>query len=55
VVAQMCERLAIMTEGRIVEEAPTEALGSGRLENAYSRELLASSRGYRVAAVEAVA
>jgi peptide/nickel transport system ATP-binding protein len=46
VVAQMCERLAIMTEGRIVEQAPTGALGSGALKEPYSRELLASSEGY---------
>jgi peptide/nickel transport system ATP-binding protein len=55
VVAQMCERVAIMTEGRIVEEAATEALATGALEDAYSRELLAGSRGYRAAPVEAVA
>ena len=46
VVAQMCERLAIMTEGRIVEEAATGALATGELRNAYSRELLMSSEGF---------
>jgi ABC-type dipeptide/oligopeptide/nickel transport system ATPase subunit len=55
VVAQMCERLAIMTEGRIVEQAPTAALASGELQDPYSRALLASSLGYRGAKVEAVA
>jgi ABC-type dipeptide/oligopeptide/nickel transport system ATPase subunit len=52
VVAQMCERLAIMTEGRIVEEADTAALGTGELVNPYSRALLASSLGYLAAAGE---
>jgi peptide/nickel transport system ATP-binding protein len=46
VVAQMCERLAIMTEGRIVEQAATEALANDGLRDAYSRELLASSEGF---------
>ena len=46
VVAQMCERLAIMTEGRIVEEAATGALATGKLVDAYSRQLLASSEGF---------
>jgi peptide/nickel transport system ATP-binding protein len=46
VVAQMCERLAIMTEGRIVEQASTQALGDGGLTDPYSRALLASSEGY---------
>jgi peptide/nickel transport system ATP-binding protein len=52
VVAQMCERLAIMTEGRVVEEADTAALGTGELVNPYSRALLASSEGYLAAASE---
>ena len=46
VVAQMCERLAIMTEGRIVEQASTQALGDGGLTDPYSCALLASSEGY---------
>ena len=46
VVAQMCERLAIMTEGRIVEEAVTGALATGELADPYSRQLLASSEGF---------
>ncbi|MFO1070828.1 MAG: ABC transporter ATP-binding protein [Geminicoccaceae bacterium] len=49
VVAQMCDRLAIMTQGRIVEEAATSALATGELEDPYSRELLASSEGYLTA------
>jgi peptide/nickel transport system ATP-binding protein len=55
VVAQMCERLAIMTEGRIVEEAATEALATGRLRDAYSRELLASSEGFLALGAGAIA
>ena len=46
VVAQMCERLAVMMQGRIVEEAATDALAAGALQHPYSRQLLDSSRGY---------
>jgi peptide/nickel transport system ATP-binding protein len=46
VVAQMCERLAVMMQGRIVEEAASSALAEDALEHPYSRQLLASSRGY---------
>jgi peptide/nickel transport system ATP-binding protein len=53
VVAEICDRLAIMTEGRIVEEAPVAALAQDTLEHPYSRQLLQSSRGYDPAALEA--
>ena len=46
VVAHMCERVAIMSEGRIVEETDSAALGTGAVRDPYSRELLRSSEGY---------
>jgi ABC-type dipeptide/oligopeptide/nickel transport system ATPase subunit len=46
VIAHMCERLAVMNGGRIVEEAQTAALASGTLTDPYSRQLLKSSEGY---------
>ena len=46
VIAHMCERLAVMNGGRIVEEAQTAALASGALTDPYSRQLLKSSEGY---------
>ncbi len=46
VIAHMCERVAIMNSGRIVEEVPTTVLASGDLADAYSRQLLRSSAGY---------
>ena len=46
VIAHMCERLAVMNGGRIVEEAQTAALASGALADPYSRQLLKSSEGY---------
>ncbi|WP_019998570.1 ABC transporter ATP-binding protein [Aureimonas ureilytica] len=41
VVAHMCDRLAIMRAGRIVEESDPDALRSGALEDSYSRLLAA--------------
>jgi len=46
VVAHVCETLAIMREGRIVERMPVERLRTGEATQAYSRELIAASRGY---------
>jgi peptide/nickel transport system ATP-binding protein len=46
VIAHMCERFAVMNGGRIVEEAPSAALGTGALADPYSRQLLKSSEGY---------
>ena len=46
VIAHMCERLAVMNSGRILEEAATAALASGALAHPYSRQLLESSKGY---------
>jgi peptide/nickel transport system ATP-binding protein len=46
VIAHMCERLAVMNRGRIVEEVPAAALASGALADPYSRQLLKSSEGY---------
>ncbi len=45
VVAFMCERLAVMRHGRIVETADVDRLRQGTFDNAYSRELYAASGG----------
>jgi len=47
VVAHLCERLAIMNGGRIVEEMTVQALRAGEATDPYSRALLAASAGYR--------
>jgi peptide/nickel transport system ATP-binding protein len=54
VVAHVCDRLAVMREGRIVETATSTALAKGALAHPYSRQLLASSRGYSREAARAV-
>jgi len=46
VVAHMCDRLAVMMQGRIVEELDVAALAAGRTATDYAGELLAASRGY---------
>lgn len=57
VVAHVCDQLAVMHQGRIVEAASVADLARGTLEHPYSRQLLASSKGYsreaaRLAAAE---
>ncbi|MGL4811619.1 MAG: ABC transporter ATP-binding protein [Beijerinckiaceae bacterium] len=46
VVAHMCERIAVMNGGRIVEETSASALRAGELREAYTRQLLTATRGY---------
>ena len=47
VVAHLCDRIAIMRQGQLVELISVEQLRQGDVHAAYSRELLAASRGYR--------
>ena len=47
VVARLCERIAVMREGRFVEELSAEELRAGRAADPYTRALIAASRGYR--------
>jgi peptide/nickel transport system ATP-binding protein len=46
VIAHMCERLAVMHGGRIVEELTTAALAAGAAHDPYTRTLLAASEAY---------
>jgi peptide/nickel transport system ATP-binding protein len=52
VVAHMCNRLAVMQNGRIVEELTTEQLRAGTPSHPYTRQLLQASLGYDRAAVD---
>jgi len=45
VVGFMCDRIAVMTKGQIVEIAPADALHDGAFTNPYSRALYAASGG----------
>ena len=45
VVAHMCSRVAVMTQGEIVEELSADDLRAQRSTNDYTRQLIAASRG----------
>jgi peptide/nickel transport system ATP-binding protein len=47
VIHHMCERLAVMRGGEVVEELDADALGAGRVREDYTRRLLIASAGYR--------
>jgi len=46
VVAHMCDRVAIMQQGRLVELVGVDRLRRGEVREPYSRELLAASKGF---------
>ena len=46
VVAHMCDRLAVMRAGEIVEQMTSATLRSGTAETSYARDLIAASGGY---------
>jgi peptide/nickel transport system ATP-binding protein len=46
VVANLCERLAVMRQGRIVETMDAERLRSGGPVHPYTHQLIIASRGY---------
>jgi peptide/nickel transport system ATP-binding protein len=46
VVAHMCERIAVMRQGRLVEILDVASLRAGQAREAYTRELIAASKGY---------
>jgi len=54
VVAHMCEHIAVMNHGRIVEAFSVARLREGRFENAYTEQLFRASRGYDRAAAAAL-
>jgi peptide/nickel transport system ATP-binding protein len=53
VVAHMCERIAVMHSGRIVEELDSAGLRAGIAANPYTRQLIRDASGYDRAAVAA--
>ncbi|SIQ48065.1 peptide/nickel transport system ATP-binding protein [Paracoccus thiocyanatus] len=46
VVAHMCDRLAVMRQGRIVEDMDAAGLRAGRAQGDYARKLIAASTRY---------
>ena len=54
VVTHLCDRIAVMTEGRIIEELTAPDARAGRASHAYTRALLEASVGYRPLAAGAL-
>jgi ABC-type dipeptide/oligopeptide/nickel transport system ATPase subunit len=46
VVAHMCERIAVMNRGRIVEELDSASLRAGVAQDPYTQQLMRAARGY---------
>ena len=47
VVTHMCERLAVMQGGRVVERLTSTDLVAGRIAEDYTRNLMVASKGFR--------
>ena len=54
VIAHMCDRLAVMNAGRVIEEMSVDQLRRSQPTHAYTRQLLKASLGYDRAAVDAL-
>jgi len=54
VVAHLCDRLAVMNAGRVVEEMTVEGLRAGQPRQPYTRQLLQASLGYDRRTAEAL-
>ena len=46
VVAHMCERLAVMQRGKLLEQLSADALRNGKTSHPYTNQLLLAGRGY---------
>lgn len=53
VVAHMCDDIAIMQHGVILEQTTADKLASASLETAYAQQLLTAAKGYDRAAIDA--
>jgi peptide/nickel transport system ATP-binding protein len=47
VISHMCDRLAVMQSGRILETAYADAFADGRFETGYAKRLFQASQGYQ--------
>jgi peptide/nickel transport system ATP-binding protein len=54
-VAALCERVAVMQQGRFIETLPLAALRAGAATHPYTRALVSASRGYRRVAIASTA
>ncbi len=54
VIAHLCERIAVMSHGAVIEITTADALATGRVTHAYTRQLLTSNRGFDRSGAEIV-
>ncbi|MGH7122961.1 MAG: ABC transporter ATP-binding protein [Stellaceae bacterium] len=54
VIAHLCERIAVMSHGAVIEITSADALASGRVTHPYTRDLLRSNRGFDRSGAEIV-
>jgi peptide/nickel transport system ATP-binding protein len=54
VIAHLCERIAVMSHGAVIELTTADALASGRVTHPYTRQLLRSNRGFDRSGAEIV-
>ncbi|MNT95266.1 nickel transporter ATP-binding protein NikD [compost metagenome] len=47
VVTHMCDRLAVMQNGRVVERLSSADLVAGRIGEEYTRNLMVASKGFQ--------
>jgi peptide/nickel transport system ATP-binding protein len=52
VVGFLCQRVAVMRDGEIVEQLPIEAVREQNVAHEYTRSLLLATEGYRRKAVD---
>jgi peptide/nickel transport system ATP-binding protein len=52
VVSHLCDRIAVMRNGLVVEEVTSDELARGEPAQAYTRQLLLASKGYDRAAID---
>ncbi|MBV9430790.1 MAG: ATP-binding cassette domain-containing protein, partial [Hyphomicrobiales bacterium] len=54
VIAHLCERIGVMSNGSLIELTSADALASGRVTHPYTRQLLRSNRGFDRSGAEIV-
>src|SRR5690606_40453420 len=47
VIAHMCDRLAVMKRGEIIEQLSSDELRRGAVKHDYTKDLIMASHGYR--------
>jgi peptide/nickel transport system ATP-binding protein len=54
VIAHLCEQIAVMSHGAVIEVTTADALASGKVAHPYTRQLLRSNRGFDRSGAEIV-